>query len=61
MGGKTVAMAVTGFVFVGFVIAHMLRNLKIFLGPAAIDAYAVFLRRMGGPLFPYRLPTSMAH
>ena len=51
--GKKVVMAVTGLVLVGFVIAHMLGNLKIFLGAEAIDAYAVFLRTMGEPLFPY--------
>jgi len=54
MVGKKVAMAVTGIVLVGFVVAHMLGNLKIFLGAEAIDAYAVFLRTMGEPLFPYR-------
>jgi succinate dehydrogenase / fumarate reductase cytochrome b subunit len=53
MVGKKVAMAVTGIVLVGFVIAHMLGNLKIFLGAEAIDAYAAFLRTMGEPLFPY--------
>jgi len=42
--GKKVVMAVTGLVLVGFVIAHMLGNLKIFLGAEAINAYALFLR-----------------
>src|SRR5258705_7129537 len=51
--GKKVVMAVTGLVLVGFVIGHMLGNLKIFLGPGAIDTYASFLRTMGEPLFPY--------
>jgi succinate dehydrogenase / fumarate reductase cytochrome b subunit len=55
MVGKKVVMAVTGFVLVGFVIAHMLGNLKIFLGAETIDAYAVFLRTIGEPLFPYSL------
>jgi succinate dehydrogenase / fumarate reductase, cytochrome b subunit len=55
MVGKKVVMAVTGLVLVGFVIAHMLGNLKIFLGAETIDAYAVFLRTMGEPLFPYSL------
>jgi succinate dehydrogenase / fumarate reductase, cytochrome b subunit len=55
MVGKKVVMAVTGMVLVGFVIAHMLGNLKMFLGPATIDAYAVFLRTMGEPLLPYSL------
>jgi succinate dehydrogenase / fumarate reductase cytochrome b subunit len=53
--GKKVVMAVTGLVLVGFVIAHMLGNLKIFLGAETIDAYAAFLRTMGEPLFPYSL------
>ena len=55
MVGKKVVMAVTGIVLVGFVVAHMLGNLKIFLGAEAIDAYAVFLRTMGEPLFLYSL------
>jgi succinate dehydrogenase / fumarate reductase cytochrome b subunit len=55
MVGKKVVMAITGLVLVGFVIAHVLGNLKIFLGAEAIDAYAVFLRTMGEPLFPYSL------
>jgi Thiamine pyrophosphate enzyme, C-terminal TPP binding domain len=53
MVGKKVVMAVTGAVLVAFVVAHMLGNLKIFLGADAIDTYAVFLRTMGDPLFPY--------
>src|SRR5881397_2013360 len=53
MVGKKVVMAVTGLVLVGFVIAHMLGNLKIFLGAQAIDTYAAFLRTMGEPLLPY--------
>ena len=53
MVGKKVVMAVTGVVLVGFVIAHMVGNLKIFLGEEAIDSYASFLRTMGEPLVPY--------
>jgi succinate dehydrogenase / fumarate reductase, cytochrome b subunit len=53
MVGKKVVMAVTGVVLVGFVIAHMVGNLKIFLGKEAIDSYALFLRTMGEPLVPY--------
>src|SRR6201988_4847799 len=53
MVGKKVVMAVTGFVLVGFVVAHMLGNLKIFLGAAAIDSYGVFLRTVGEPALPY--------
>ena len=47
MVGKKIVMAATGIVLVGFVVAHMLGNLKLFLGPQAIDTYAVFLRTMG--------------
>jgi succinate dehydrogenase / fumarate reductase cytochrome b subunit len=53
MVGKKVVMAVTGMVLVGFVIAHALGNLKIFLGAEAIDSYAVFLRTAGEPLLPH--------
>lgn len=53
MVGKKVVMAVTGLVLVGFVIAHMLGNIKIFIGAETIDAYAAFLREMGEPLVPY--------
>lgn len=51
--GKKVVMAVTGIVLVGFVIAHMLGNLKIFSGPDEIDAYSRFLREVGSPALSY--------
>ena len=40
-------MAITGVVLVGFVIAHMVGNLKIFSGPDEINAYSRFLREVG--------------
>jgi succinate dehydrogenase / fumarate reductase cytochrome b subunit len=46
-------MAVTGLALVGFLLAHMLGNLKIFLGPAAINSYAAWLRTIGEPALPY--------
>ena len=49
--GKKVLMAVSGLVWVGFVIAHMIGNLKVFQGPEKIDAYAEFLREVGAPAF----------
>ena len=52
MIGQKVIMAVTGLILVGFVIMHMIGNLKIFLGPDAINGYATFLRTMGEPMFP---------
>lgn len=51
--GKKAVMAVTGVALVGFVIAHMAGNLKIFLGPAAFDAYARGLREFGEPFLAY--------
>lgn len=51
--GKKVVMAVTGVVLVLFVIAHMLGNLKIFIGPDEINAYSRFLREVGTPELGY--------
>jgi succinate dehydrogenase / fumarate reductase, cytochrome b subunit len=51
--GKKVVMAVTGLVLVGFVIGHMLGNLKIFAGPNEINAYSQFLREVGSPALSY--------
>jgi succinate dehydrogenase / fumarate reductase cytochrome b subunit len=42
--GQKAVMAVSGLVLYGFVIGHMVGNLQIFLGPEAINHYAVFLR-----------------
>jgi succinate dehydrogenase / fumarate reductase cytochrome b subunit len=53
MIGKKVVMAVTGVVLVGFVVAHMLGNLKIFSGPDEINAYSLFLREVGSPELAY--------
>ena len=38
--GKKAIMAVTGLILVGFLIAHMLGNLQIFLGPEIMNHYA---------------------
>ncbi len=51
--GKKILMAVTGVIFVLFVIAHMIGNLKAFMGPEHFDEYAHFLREVGEPVFPY--------
>jgi succinate dehydrogenase / fumarate reductase cytochrome b subunit len=42
--GKKVVMAVTGIILFGFVVGHMLGNLQLYLGPDALNHYAVFLR-----------------
>jgi len=51
--GKKVLMAVTGVVFFGFVIVHMVGNLKIYTGEAHFNDYAIFLRTVGDPAVPY--------
>lgn len=53
--GKKVVMALSGVVLVGFVVFHMIGNLKVFLGPDAINLYARFLREVGEPLVPYEV------
>lgn len=50
--GKKVAMASSGVILVGFVIAHMVGNLKFFFGEAHFNEYAAFLRRVGEPIIP---------
>ncbi|MEW6732645.1 MAG: hypothetical protein AB1489_15055, partial [Acidobacteriota bacterium] len=42
--GKKYVVAITGFLLFGFVIAHMLGNLQIFLGYEKINAYALMLK-----------------
>ncbi|MGI5167444.1 succinate dehydrogenase cytochrome b subunit [Spirillospora sp. CA-253888] len=52
--GKKAVMAVTGAVLVLFLIAHMIGNLKIFMGAEDFNHYAHWLRTMGEPAVPYR-------
>ena len=42
--GRKVVMAVTGAILFGFVLLHMVGNLQVYLGPEAMNGYAVFLR-----------------
>ena len=46
-------MAVTGIIFIGFVLVHMYGNLKAFAGHDAFNEYAHHLREIGEPLLPY--------
>ena len=41
--GQKMVMAVSGFVLFGYVVAHLLGNLQIFLGPDQINHYAALL------------------
>jgi succinate dehydrogenase / fumarate reductase cytochrome b subunit len=52
--GQKVVMAVSGLSLVGFVIAHLAGNLQIFLGPEALDEYALFLRERSAVLWGAR-------
>jgi succinate dehydrogenase / fumarate reductase cytochrome b subunit len=42
--GKKVVLAATGLVLYGWIVAHMVGNLFIFLGPATFNGYAGFLQ-----------------
>jgi len=51
--GKKYAMAASGVILVGFVISHMVGNLKFFTGEHHFDEYASFIRRIGDPIIPH--------
>jgi succinate dehydrogenase / fumarate reductase cytochrome b subunit len=59
--GKKYVMAITGLIGIGFVITHMIGNLKLYLGVVTegdgeriydIDVYGEFLRELAVPLLP---------
>jgi len=47
--GKKITMALTGVLLWGFVIVHMIGNMKLYQGAEKFDAYARFLRELGYP------------
>lgn len=49
--GKKALMAITGVVWIGYVIMHMYGNLKVFQGPEHFREYAEGLRNLGAPIF----------
>ena len=61
--GKKYVMAITGIIGIGFVIGHMIGNLKVYLGVIAegdepmydIDIYGEFLRDLLVPILPRTL------
>ncbi len=55
--GKKAVMAVTGIILFGFVIVHLLGNLQVYLGPEAMNQYALFLRMVlhGWALWAFRI------
>ncbi|MFM8781418.1 MAG: succinate dehydrogenase cytochrome b subunit, partial [Gemmatimonadota bacterium] len=52
--GKKTVMAVTGIMLVGFVVAHMLGNLQMFIGAEAMNKYAALLKSTGELLWVAR-------
>lgn len=46
-------MAVSGLIMIGYLLAHMYGNLKVFSGQQAFDDYAHHLRTLGEPILPY--------
>jgi succinate dehydrogenase / fumarate reductase, cytochrome b subunit len=55
--GKKYVMAITGIIGIGFVVVHMIGNLKMYLGKEpngryAIDVYGEFLRNLLVPILP---------
>ena len=50
--GKKYVMAITGIMLMGFVFAHMVGNLKMYLGAEEFDHYGEFLRELLVPILP---------
>jgi succinate dehydrogenase / fumarate reductase cytochrome b subunit len=46
-------MAATGLVLFGFVLTHMLGNMKVYLGSDDLNHYAEWLREVGSPMIPH--------
>jgi succinate dehydrogenase / fumarate reductase, cytochrome b subunit len=53
--GKKMVMAITGVIWVVYLIVHALANLLVFQGPSKINAYSAFLHGSGGALWAARL------
>lgn len=51
--GKKILMAISGIVLFGFIVLHMLGNLKALTGAESFDAYARFIREVGYPAVPH--------
>ena len=46
-------MAVSGLIFIGYVLVHMYGNLKAFSGQEEFNAYAEHIREIGEPILPH--------
>jgi len=50
--GRKWIMALTGIGLIGFVVAHMAGNLKLYQSPESVHEYAETLRILGSPIIP---------
>ena len=50
--GKKYVMAISGIAMMGFVLFHMIGNLKMYMGATALNHYAEFLRELLYPIAP---------
>jgi succinate dehydrogenase / fumarate reductase, cytochrome b subunit len=50
--GKKYIMAITGIVLMGYVLLHMVGNLKLYFGEEAMNHYGEWLRVFGAPAAP---------
>ncbi|MEU4492274.1 succinate dehydrogenase cytochrome b subunit [Streptomyces sp. NBC_00210] len=46
-------MAVSGLIMLGYLLAHVMGNLKVFFGPEEFNGYGHWLRTMGEPVLHY--------
>lgn len=53
--GKKWVMALTGVAIMGFVLAHMVGNLKMYMGRTEFDHYAEGLRALLYPILPHHI------
>ncbi len=53
--GKKFIMAASGLLLFGFVLAHLIGNLQVFLGPEAINRYGHFLQSNMEIIWPARI------
>jgi len=52
--GKKYVMAITGIIGLGYIVAHMIGNLKAFFGPTALNEYGEWLREsLLYPILPH--------
>jgi succinate dehydrogenase / fumarate reductase cytochrome b subunit len=50
--GKKYAMALSGLILMGYVLVHMIGNLKVYFGAESLNKYSEWLREVGEPALP---------